>query len=172
MFTLRDSHISVVHSTYKRNSLWDEVDKFAFVACALEVFLAELLLNWSHQLLGLSRLKLRPSVKHRKLGGCPRTVPPDEGGDVIGRIRKRYTQHRVLRDAEKTRRLLHDENEQESQISAYPNSSSDSSNPIKSVQKPKAQLYRYTAAFARYSATCLMQRSSPEGTLVHGSDVP
>ena len=63
------------------------------VTCIMEVFLHELLHNYSRESLGGPRLEAATFSKlYKRLGGCPRTVPPDHGGDRIESHTEGYTE--------------------------------------------------------------------------------
>ena len=139
--------------------------------CAGEVGTQWLLHSYSPHLSGLSRFELRPLIIAVKTGGCPRTVPPTK--DVVEESQTHthtHTEHGLI-GRRTQERIVTGRNEQEPQTNVCSNPSAESSHPIKSAQQSKAQLSGSAPTFTSCPATCPMQRSSPEGSLVHALDV-
>ena len=132
-----------------------------------EVSLDELLHNCSRQMLGLRRYQRRRSATALRLGGRPRTVPPDHGGGRIkSHIQRDTHSTRVLRNAENSRGFLQlrtSKNQDHSIVHIL----SKSTNPTKSCLPLRSKPFRSISAFQPQPSICLMRRSSPAGSLVH-----
>ena len=141
------------------------------VKCSGEILLQRLLHGCSRHLSGLSRFELRLSTIAVKTGGCPRTVPPiKEVAEESQTHTHTHTAHGVL-GRRTQERIVTGRNEQEPQTNVCSNPSAESSHPIKSGQQSKAQLSGSAPVFRFCPTTCPIQRSSPEGSLVHPLDV-
>ena len=113
-------------------------------------------------------LKLQLSAKVHNHGGCRRTVPPEHRCDGIESITQaapsaRHTETKnVCYTGERARTTDHSMFKSIQWIM----------DPIKSFPPFKAKISRSIPPFKQYPSTCLMQMLSPEGSLVHVSDVP
>ena len=143
------------------------------VSCAQqEVFLAELLHSCSRQILELSRFKLRRSVNCQKnlVAARAQCTRPRRRQNQVAHTWKSHTAQGPW--TQEIRKGNYREKRARTAGHSVFKSIQWIINPIKSLSPSKANIFRSITVFYQYPATCLMQRSSPEGSLVRASDVP